>query len=101
MTVEFNQSLMGIPTEWYVPVAKAAEAAGFGHLALSDHVFYPKDLQSKYPYSPDGTPQYDPAWDFPDPWVTMAAIAAAVAAASTPSATRTTVTSAPELSPVS
>ncbi|MEZ5254880.1 MAG: LLM class F420-dependent oxidoreductase [Microthrixaceae bacterium] len=76
MTVEFNQSLMGIPTEWYVPVAKAAEAAGFGHLALSDHVFYPKDLQSKYPYSPDGTPQYDPAWDFPDPWVTMAAIAA-------------------------
>lgn len=77
MAIEFNNSLMGIPTEWYVPVAKASEEAGFGHLALSDHVFYPQELNTKYPYTPDGKPQYDPAWDFPDPFVTMASIAAA------------------------
>lgn len=77
MTVEFNNSLMGIPTEWYVPVAKASEEAGFGHLALSDHVFYPQELKTKYPYTADGTPQYDPEWDFPDPFITMASIAEA------------------------
>lgn len=76
MRIEFNNSLVGIPTEWFVPVAKACEEAGFGHLALSDHVFYPAELNTKYPYTPDGKPQYDPEWDFPDPFTTMAAIGA-------------------------
>lgn len=75
--MNFAQALIGLPADQYVTVGRAAETAGFDTVALSDHVFYPRDLASPYPYTPDGKPQYDPTWDFPDPWVTVAAIAAA------------------------
>lgn len=69
--------MIGLPAEGYVEVAAAAEAAGFSSVALSDHVVYPEKLESVYPYTPDGKPQYDPEWDFPDPWVTIGAMSSA------------------------
>src|SRR5690349_19268831 len=67
--------MIGLPADGYVKVAVAAEAAGFSSVALSDHVIYPEKLESTYPYTSDGKPQYDPEWDFPDPWTTVAAMA--------------------------
>ncbi|MFN8052484.1 MAG: TIGR03619 family F420-dependent LLM class oxidoreductase [Acidimicrobiales bacterium] len=75
--MKFSQAMIGLPAEGYVEVARAAEAAGFSSVALSDHVVYPEKLESVYPYTPDGKPQYDPKWDFPDPWVTVGAMASA------------------------
>ncbi len=72
--MKFAQALIGLPAGDYVAVGRAAEQAGFDSVALSDHVVYPADLASPYPYTPDGKPQYDPTWDFPDPWVAIAAI---------------------------
>lgn len=69
--------MIGLETHDYVAVAQAAEEAGFDAVALSDHVVYPEQIESKYPYTPDGRPQYEPEWDFPDPWVTIGAISAA------------------------
>lgn len=74
--MKFAQALIGLPTEGYVAAAKAAEEAGFSSIAMSDHVVTPEKITSQYPYTPDGKPQYDPVWDFPDPWVTAAAMAA-------------------------
>ena len=57
-------------------IARAAEAAGFHGVLLSDHLFFPGDLRSKYPYSEDGTPGFDGSTPFPDPWTSIAAMAA-------------------------
>src|SRR5262245_65261788 len=37
-----------------VPIARAAEAAGFTSLGIPDSFFYPKHSDSRYPYTPDG-----------------------------------------------
>src|SRR5262249_21822493 len=75
--VKVSQAMIGLPVDGYVALGRAAEEAGFGSVALSDHVVYPEKLESTYPYTPDGRPQYDPSWDFPDPWVTVGAMATA------------------------
>jgi probable F420-dependent oxidoreductase len=72
--VKFANALIGLPAEGYVAAAKAAEEAGFSAIAMSDHVVTPEKITSTYPYTPDGRPQYDPEWDFPDPWVTVGAM---------------------------
>ena len=74
--MKFAQALIGLPSADYTAVAVAAEAAGFDSVALSDHVVYPEQLDSKYPYTDNGVPQYNPEWDFPDPWVAVGAMAA-------------------------
>jgi probable F420-dependent oxidoreductase len=59
-----------------VGVAQAAEEAGFHGLLLADHLFFPAKLRSKYPYSDDGAPMFDGRTPFPDPWTTIATMAA-------------------------
>jgi probable F420-dependent oxidoreductase len=59
--------------EHLVAVAQAAEAAGFYGLTISDHIVYPKDLGSSYPYDYDVFPNTTP---WPDPWVTLSHLAA-------------------------
>lgn len=59
-----------------VDIARGAEEAGFEGILISDHLFFPGDLKSKYPYSEDGVPGFDGTTPFPDPWTTIAAMAA-------------------------
>ncbi len=60
--------------EQLVEIARAAEEAGFHGVMLADHVFFPGELRSKYPYSEDGKPGFDGSTPFPDPWTTIAAM---------------------------
>jgi probable F420-dependent oxidoreductase len=74
--VKFCQSLMySSPDDW-VELTKAAEAAGFDQVSLSDHVFYPDKLDSSYPYTDDGRPMFPPETAWPDVWVMTGAMAA-------------------------
>src|SRR5262249_6618231 len=57
-------------------IARGAEDAGFHGLLLSDHLFFPGTLRSKYPYAPDGKPAFGGTTPFPDPWTAIAAMAA-------------------------
>lgn len=57
-------------------IARAAEEAGFHALAVSDHVVHPADIESKYPYTADGGRHWNEATPWPDPWVTIGALAA-------------------------
>lgn len=57
-------------------IATAAEAAGFDGVALSDHVVHPETLSSAYPYTSDGRPMYTEDELWPDPWVSVGAMAA-------------------------
>lgn len=73
--MRFCQSLMfADPSQW-VELARHAEAVGFDQLALSDHVFYPEELTSAYPYTPDGKPMFAADTPWPDVWVMVGAMA--------------------------
>jgi probable F420-dependent oxidoreductase len=74
--VRFWQSMaFSEPTE-YPALARDAEDAGMHGVMLSDHVFYPQELRTRYPYSPDGRPIWDPSTPWPDVWVATGAMAA-------------------------
>jgi probable F420-dependent oxidoreductase len=67
---------MYAPAEDWVELTRHAEAVGFDLVCLSDHVFYPDKLESRYPYSGDGRPQFAPHQPWPDVWVMTGAMAA-------------------------
>jgi probable F420-dependent oxidoreductase len=75
--VKFWQVLSFTEPEQLVPLAQAAEEAGFHGALLSDHLFFPEKLHSRYPYSPDGKPGFDGSTPFPEVWTSIAAMAAA------------------------
>ncbi len=60
-----------------VEAARAAEAAGFESMWTVEHVVYPDDYQSTYPYSPDGRMPGGSSTPIPDPLVWLAYIASA------------------------
>jgi len=75
--VEFWASTAFTPPEHLVPLARAADEAGVHGILMSDHIFFPKHRDSRYPYSPyeDGRPIWEPETPWPDPWVTIGAMA--------------------------
>ena len=68
--MKFVTSLAFTDPAHYVSLAKACDAAGFDAVALSDHVVHPQHIATRYPYTPDGAPRWEPFTDWPDPWVT-------------------------------
>ncbi|CAJ1497010.1 LLM class flavin-dependent oxidoreductase [[Mycobacterium] burgundiense] len=45
-------------SSYYIPLAQAAEAAGYHAMTLADSVAYPFESDSKYPYTPDGNREF-------------------------------------------
>jgi alkanesulfonate monooxygenase SsuD/methylene tetrahydromethanopterin reductase-like flavin-dependent oxidoreductase (luciferase family) len=43
---------------FYVPLAQAAEAAGYTSMTVPDSIAYPFESDSKYPYTPDGSREF-------------------------------------------
>lgn len=64
------------PPEHLVPMARAAEDAGFDTIAVPDSVFYPEQVSADYPYTPDGGRFWAPETPFVDPFVAISAMAA-------------------------
>ena len=58
-----------------VEAAKAAEENGFESIWTVEHVVYPDDYQSAYPYSADGKMPAVPSTPIPDPLIWLAYIA--------------------------
>jgi probable F420-dependent oxidoreductase len=63
-----------LPAEHLVALAQASESAGFFGLTIADHLLYPQELASTYPYADEPFP---PDVPFPDTWVSIGAMAAA------------------------
>ncbi len=74
--MKFCHGLIGASPKHWNRLAIACEAAGFDSVAVSDHMVFPKELNSSYPYTPDGTPLFDPEEDWPDAWVAIGSMAA-------------------------
>ncbi|MGW4843916.1 TIGR03619 family F420-dependent LLM class oxidoreductase [Nocardia brasiliensis] len=62
---------------YYVPLARAAEAAGYTSMAVADSIAYPRDSDAKYPYTPDGNREFLEDKPFIEAFVLSAAMAAA------------------------
>jgi probable F420-dependent oxidoreductase len=72
--MKFWQSLSFTEPEHLVPLAKIAEEVGFHGAFASDHLFVPEKIQSKYPYSADGSPPFLSTTPWPDAFVTCSAL---------------------------
>lgn len=74
--MQFTLSIGFCPSEWYLPLARAAEEAGFDSVAVPDGLFYYETVSTPYPYSPDGSRFWSPETEFLDPFAVIPAMAA-------------------------
>ena len=57
-------------------IGREAERCGFTGIMVSDHLSYPRDITSRYPYSDDGKPMFAPETPWPECWCTLSALGA-------------------------
>jgi probable F420-dependent oxidoreductase len=70
-------SLVNVPeVDQYIDIARFAEEVGYDGITLADHLVMPLDIESRYPYTPDGRMWWPDDTPWPDPWVTLTAMAA-------------------------
>ncbi len=74
--MKFWQSVAFSDPDDLLEVARISEEVGFHGVFLSEHVFFPEHLESKYPYQPDGKPLFSAETPWLDPWVQIGAMAA-------------------------
>jgi probable F420-dependent oxidoreductase len=61
---------------YYLPLARAAEAAGFDSFVVPDSICYPRDSDSIYPYTPDGNREFLEDKPFIEPFSLIPAMGA-------------------------
>src|SRR5262245_66074268 len=59
-----------------IPLAQAAEDAGYTSFSVPDSICFPKDSDTKYPYNQDGNREFLDGKPFIDPFALMAALGA-------------------------
>lgn len=74
--MKFWLALAFVQTDQTLALARAADAAGYHGVTVSDHLFAPQARRSDYPYSADGAPPFTDETAWPDPWVLISAMAA-------------------------
>ena len=60
----------------YLPLARAAEAAGFHGISVPDSICYPQEASSRYPYNKDGSREFLESVPFVESLICVAAMAA-------------------------
>jgi probable F420-dependent oxidoreductase len=75
--VRFHQSITFLPTRQAVPIAVACERLDYGGIYISDHLFNPRELESRYTYSvrEDGAPGWESETAWPDPMCVISGLA--------------------------
>jgi probable F420-dependent oxidoreductase len=76
--MRFHQAVTFLPIDESLVLASVSDDLGYSGIYLSDHLFNPKDLKSRYTYSkaPDGSPFWDKDTAWPDPMCLISAMAA-------------------------
>ena len=72
---------IGIPLfmlrpEQMAPVAVRAEALGFESVWVAEHLVFPAEIRSRYPYAAEGVPPINPATPLLDPLLVLMQVAA-------------------------
>jgi probable F420-dependent oxidoreductase len=75
--IKFHQSITFLPTRQAVALAKASDESGYGGIYISDHLFNPRALESRYTYSKrdDGAPGWESETPWPDPMCVISGLA--------------------------
>jgi probable F420-dependent oxidoreductase len=74
--MKFWQMVTWAETDQYCEIARIAEEVGFHGIMNADHAFFPEQVNSHYPYAADGKPPMSSDSEYPDAWVSLAAMAA-------------------------
>jgi len=74
--MKFWQAITWAETDQLLEIAKFAEEVGFYGLMGADHALFPEVMAANYPYSTTGLPPQTAESEYPDCWVTIAAMAA-------------------------
>jgi len=76
--MRFHQSVTFLEMDQLLPFAQVTEDLGYDGVYLSDHLFNPRSLASRYTYSreADGSPFWDKDMAWPDPMCLVSAMAA-------------------------
>jgi probable F420-dependent oxidoreductase len=74
--MRFSYQLGMCDPDHYLPLAKAAEEAGYDGIAVSDSICYPQEASSKYPYNKDGSREFLESVPFVEALIAVAAMAA-------------------------
>jgi probable F420-dependent oxidoreductase len=74
--VRFSYAESLTDPSFYAPLARTAEAAGFDSMVIPDSLCYPRESDSKYPYTADGSREFLEDKPFLDPFALIAALGA-------------------------
>jgi probable F420-dependent oxidoreductase len=74
--MKFWQMVTWAESGQYRDIARIAEELGFHGIMNADHAFFPRQMNSPYPYSEDATPPMGSDSEYPDTWVSLAQMAA-------------------------
>jgi probable F420-dependent oxidoreductase len=72
--VRFGYAESMIDPSFYLPLARAAEDAGYDSFIVPDSLAYPQSSASRYPFNPDGTREFLEDKPFLDPFVLVGAM---------------------------
>lgn len=74
--MRFSYQIGMCEPDHYLPLAKAAEQAGFHGIAIPDSICYPEQASSRYPYNKDGSREFLESVPFVESLIAVAAMAA-------------------------
>jgi alkanesulfonate monooxygenase SsuD/methylene tetrahydromethanopterin reductase-like flavin-dependent oxidoreductase (luciferase family) len=74
--VRFSYAEAMTDPTFYLPLAKAAEAAGYAGMTIPDSIAYPFESDAKYPYTPEGSREFLDGKPFIETFVLTAALGA-------------------------
>ncbi len=74
--MRFHMAVTFLPIESAIDLSVAADGLGYSGIYLSDHLFNPRQLESRYTYSkaPDGSPFWAKETAWPDPMCLVSAL---------------------------
>lgn len=74
--MRFSYAESMVDPSFYVPLARAAEDAGYDSMIIPDSVCYPAESDARYPYNPDGTREFLEDKPFIEPFALVPALGA-------------------------
>ena len=74
--MRFSYQVGMCDADHYVPLARAAEQAGYDGITIPDSICYPKEASSKYPYNKDGSREFLESVPFLESLIAVTAMAA-------------------------
>src|SRR5271168_3243692 len=74
--VRFSYAESMTDPSYYLPLAQAAEAAGFDSMVVPDSICYPEHSDSRYPFNPDGSREFLEDKPFLEPFSLIPALGA-------------------------